>query len=49
MSTVPSRTIRFQKHGEPLDVLRLEHTEIADPGPAQVRIRVAADGLTPED
>jgi NADPH:quinone reductase-like Zn-dependent oxidoreductase len=49
MSAVPSRTIRFQEYGEPLDVLRLEHTEIADPGPAQVRIRVAAVGLNPAD
>lgn len=49
MTAIASRTIRFHHHGEPADVLRLERTEVADPGAARVRIRVAAVGLNPAD
>ncbi len=49
MTAIASRTLRFHEHGEPLDVLRLEQTEIADPGPGRIRIRVAAAGLNPAD
>jgi NADPH:quinone reductase-like Zn-dependent oxidoreductase len=49
MSSIPSRTVRFHEYGEPLDVLRLERTEIADPAAGQIRVRVAATGLNPAD
>jgi NADPH:quinone reductase-like Zn-dependent oxidoreductase len=49
MSAIPSRTLRFHEHGEPLDVLRLEEAEVADPGAGQIRIRVVATGLNPAD
>jgi NADPH:quinone reductase-like Zn-dependent oxidoreductase len=49
MNATSSRTVRFHEYGEPLDVLRLEQVEVGDPGPAQVRVRVAATGLNPAD
>ena len=49
MSAAPSRTVRFHEYGEPLDVLRLEQVDVADPAPGQVRVRVAATGLNPAD
>ena len=49
MTALPSRTLRFHDYGEPLDVLRLEETEIADPGEGRIRVRVAATGLNPAD
>lgn len=49
MGSIASRTIRFHQHGEPLDVLREELTEIPDPPPGTIRIRVAAVGLNPAD
>lgn len=49
MSAVPSRVIRFHEHGEPLDVLREELVDVADPGPGRVRVRVVATGLNPAD
>src|SRR5690349_6561886 len=49
MSVVPSRVIRFHTHGEPLDVLREERTEVPDPPGGTVRVRVLATGLNPAD
>jgi NADPH:quinone reductase-like Zn-dependent oxidoreductase len=49
MAAIASRTVRFHEHGEPLDVLRDELTEIPDPPPGMIRIRVAAAGLNPAD
>jgi len=49
MSAVESRTIRFHKIGEPLDVLREEWTQIPEPGEGRIRVRVAATGLNPAD
>jgi NADPH:quinone reductase-like Zn-dependent oxidoreductase len=47
--SVKTRTIRFHGYGEPLDVLRLEETELAGPGAKRVRVRVHACGLNPAD
>ncbi len=49
MSTISSRVIRFHELGEPLDVLREERIEIADPPSGNVRVRVLAAGLNPAD
>ncbi|MCU1528886.1 MAG: alcohol dehydrogenase [Frondihabitans sp.] len=49
MSAVESRAIRFHEVGEPLNVLREEQTQVADPGEGRIRIRVAATGLNPAD
>ncbi len=49
MPAVASRAIRFHRTGEPLDVLREERVEIADPPSGQVRVRVLAAGLNPAD
>lgn len=49
MPPVASRAIRFHELGEPLDVLRLEHTEVPDPTAGTVRVRVLAAGLNPAD
>ncbi|MDI5968172.1 NADP-dependent oxidoreductase [Streptomyces sp. SL13] len=49
MSTVPSRVLRFHEIGEPLEVLREERIEIADPPGGTVRVRVVATGLNPAD
>jgi NADPH:quinone reductase-like Zn-dependent oxidoreductase len=49
MSAVQSRVIRFHQTGEPLDVLREERAEVADPAVGRIRIRVAAAGLNPAD
>lgn len=49
MGAVESRAIRFHEVGEPLDVLREELTEVADPPEGRIRIRVAATGLNPAD
>ncbi|MEV6347742.1 NADP-dependent oxidoreductase [Actinoplanes sp. NPDC051851] len=49
MSSVASRVIRFHRTGEPIDVLREERIEIADPPSGQVRVRVLAAGLNPAD
>lgn len=46
---VKTRTIRFHYYGEPLDVLRLEETELPNPGPDRIRVRVEACGLNPAD
>lgn len=49
MTTVTSRVVRFYEYGEPLDVLRREVTEIADPPADRVRVQVVATGLNPAD
>jgi len=49
MSAVSSRAIRFRQIGEPLDVLREESVEVADPPSGQIRVRVIATGLNPAD
>jgi NADPH:quinone reductase-like Zn-dependent oxidoreductase len=49
MSPVPSRAVRFREYGEPLDVLREEHVEVADPPAGRVRVQVIATGLNPAD
>ncbi|HZP50748.1 NADP-dependent oxidoreductase [Actinocrinis sp.] len=49
MPAVSSRVIRFHEIGEPLDVLRQERIEIADPPGRNVRVRVLAAGLNPAD
>lgn len=49
MSAVTSRAIRFHQVGEPLDVLREESVEVADPPSGQIRVRVLATGLNPAD
>src|ERR1700712_2540113 len=49
MSAITSRAIRFHQVGEPLDVLREDQTQIADPGEGRIRIRVIATGLNPAD
>ncbi|MDI5961591.1 NADP-dependent oxidoreductase [Streptantibioticus silvisoli] len=49
MSTVPSRVLRFHETGEPLEVLREERIEIADPPGGTVRVRAVATGLNPAD
>ncbi len=43
------RTLRFQSHGEPADVLKLEEAEAPRPRKGQVRVRVHACGLNPAD
>ena len=49
MCPVSSTVVCMHEYGEPLDVLRQESIEVADPPPAQVRLRVAAVGLNPAD
>jgi NADPH:quinone reductase-like Zn-dependent oxidoreductase len=48
-SSRPVKTIRFHSYGEPIDVLRLERTDMPDPGAGRIRIAVYACGLTPAD
>ncbi|GLY29532.1 NADP-dependent oxidoreductase [Kineosporia sp. NBRC 101731] len=43
------RTVRFREYGEPHDVLRLETTQVPEPGPGRIRVRVHAAGLAPAD
>ena len=49
MTPLSSTVVRFHEYGQPLDVLREEQTEIADPPSERVRVRVAAVGLNPAD
>ena len=49
MSPAWSRVIRFHEIGAPLDVLREERTEVADPPGGRVRVRILAVGLNPAD
>jgi NADPH:quinone reductase-like Zn-dependent oxidoreductase len=49
MAPVPSRSVRFHELGEPLAVLREDHTDSPDPPPGAVRVRVLAAGLNPAD
>lgn len=39
------RALRVHELGEPVDVLRLDVVDVPDPGPGQVRVRVAAVSL----
>lgn len=41
------RAVRFHQYGEPSDVLRLEKTEIPDPGARRIRVRMHACGRNP--
>ena len=43
------RTLRFHRYGEPDDVLSLDDTDIPEPKPGHVRIKVHACGLNPAD
>ena len=43
------RTLRFHRHGDAADVLRVEDAEPPRPGPRQIRVAVAACGLNPAD
>ena len=43
------RALRFHRHGEAADVLRLEEAAIPNPGAGQIRVRVHACGLNPAD
>ena len=43
------RTLRFDRHGEPGDVLRLEKTDVPEPRAGHVRVKVHACGLNPAD
>lgn len=47
--TETMRTLRYQEHGEPADVLRVERTEVQEPGVGQIRVVVHAAGLAPAD
>ncbi|GAB3612320.1 NADP-dependent oxidoreductase [Humibacter ginsengisoli] len=49
MPAITSRVLRFHEYGEPLDVLRQEVAEVADPPADRIRVRVAATGLNPAD
>lgn len=49
MSPVSSTAVCLREYGEPLDVLREEHIEVADPPTGQLRVRVVAVGLNPAD
>ncbi|WP_022900309.1 NADP-dependent oxidoreductase [Humibacter albus] len=49
MTATTSRVLRFYEYGEPLDVVRLETAEVADPPADRVRVRVIATGLNPAD
>lgn len=49
MSAIRSRAIRFHEFGEPLDVLREDAVDVADPPAGAVRIAVRAVGLNPAD
>ena len=43
------RTLRFDHHGEPEDVLRLEDTDIPEPKAGDICVKVHACGLNPAD
>ena len=43
------QSLRFHRHGEWTDVLRLEDAPVPSPGPGQVRVRVHACALNPMD
>lgn len=44
-----TKTVRFHSFGEPADVLRLEWTDLPQPGIGRIRVAVHACGLTPAD
>lgn len=43
------RALRFSRHGEPLDVLRLDDVPTPVPGPGQVRVRITHRPINPSD
>ncbi len=43
------QTVRFHSYGDPEEVLRLEETDVPEPGPGEVRAAVHACGLNPAD
>ncbi|NTA40273.1 NADP-dependent oxidoreductase [Agrobacterium salinitolerans] len=43
------RTIRYHEHGDPTEVLRLEHAPIPSPNPGHIAVGVKACGLNPAD
>lgn len=43
------RTLRFDRYGEPRDVLRLEQADVPEPKAGHVRVKVHACGLNPAD
>ncbi len=47
--TETMRTVRFHEYGAPAEVLRLETTEVQEPGPGRIRVVVHATGLAPAD
>ncbi len=47
--SIRTRTLRFHEYGAPSDVLRLEETELPNPGAKRIRVRVHACGLNPAD
>src|SRR4030081_3519153 len=44
MASVTSKVVRFHEFG-PAEVLRVENVEVREPGPGEVRIKVAAIGM----
>ena len=48
-ASVQTRTVRFQRYGEPTVVLRLEETTLPVPASQRVRVKVKACGLNPAD
>ncbi|WP_310550961.1 NADP-dependent oxidoreductase [Paenibacillus glufosinatiresistens] len=44
-----TRSLRFNRYGEPAEVLHLEQAEVPDPAPERIRVRVKACGLNPAD
>ena len=47
--TPTMKAVRFHKHGEPLDVLRLDEVAVPVPAAGHISVRVIACGLTPAD
>lgn len=43
------RALRFNRAGEPLDVLRLDDVPIPTPGPGEVRVRITHRPINPSD
>ncbi len=48
-ASVQTRTVRFQRYGEPAEVLCLEETTLPAPASQRVRVKVKACGLNPAD
>ena len=43
------KTLRFHRYGEPGNVLRLDDSDVPEPKPGHVRVKVHACGLNPAD